>query len=603
MYLNSFTIYRLFLFIFLFINIFCSSKSIKDSSNTSLSTLENCEQRILDYYDSSSIKNIGYVLIDGNDNSKFGILGETKEGDRFKIGSITKIFTRIAILQLQEKGKLRLDDPIEKYLPEFKGIKFTGSKDAKVTIRDLLTHQSGLSSDLFNEFYLDPKINDEDILLKFNNLPSRLTETSRVDKNVVHSYSNLGFSLLGILIEIVSLKSIEDYFQGEIFDKAGMKNSTLLENTNKGRTIPGYEGIFFITESKKQIIRDISAGALSTTPEDMRNFLQTLFVSKDKDGLLLKKSSYAEFIKKQAQPIRNFEMEFGLPLFRTKRYLENKEYIYVGHSGSLPPFFANLIWDPNENIAVFLVANTLSIKTGQIAPLSEDLLDFMVEKKKNIQFDNMDINEKFSFLANKYTTFDKQTSLNEYAGLYSSPSGLIEINSNKSDAAEVNFVGLNFDTSQREYHYDLNFNLFFGLIPITIPGLEELALSTHKFENEPLIAVSSNKIALGYLGIGEKIHPLAEDKAWISKKGSYSPPNKSEWSMIQKIKLDYNSKGFYDFHLEMKLSGMKIKQEFQAQPISNTTMKILGKGRNLGENFQIDSEGVLHYSGYRMIKE
>ncbi|WP_075341129.1 serine hydrolase [Tenacibaculum agarivorans] len=131
----------------------------------------------------------------------------------FYIASISKQFTAMAIMILQERGLLNYDDTISKYLPELKSI----HKD--VNIKNLLQHTSGISD---RTYYQLTNPNNQDVFEKLKSLE----DSSIGNPNQRFSYSNTGYVLLAFIIEKVSKTTIQDFFQKEIFDKLDMSRTT-----------------------------------------------------------------------------------------------------------------------------------------------------------------------------------------------------------------------------------------------------------------------------------------------------------------------------------------------------------------------------------------
>lgn len=136
----------------------------------------------------------------------------------FRIASMSKSFTAMAILKLRDEGKLRLDDAVEQYIPELKGQQLT--KDAPtITIRDLMTHSAGFPQD---DPWGDRQLADteEELLevikkgLHFSNVPG-----------LRYEYSNLGFTMLGYIIHKVSGKPYSTYIQENIWQPLGMSQA------------------------------------------------------------------------------------------------------------------------------------------------------------------------------------------------------------------------------------------------------------------------------------------------------------------------------------------------------------------------------------------
>ena len=139
------------------------------------------------------------------------------EETKFNIGSMSKMFTAVAIAQLAEKGRLSFTDTISKYLPDYPNRPVA----EKVTIHQLLTHTSGMGDYLNEKFYanLSSIKNIADILPLFVDEPLAFEPGSK------WQYSNAGYVVLGLIIEKVSGRSYFDYVKEEIFKPAGMLNT------------------------------------------------------------------------------------------------------------------------------------------------------------------------------------------------------------------------------------------------------------------------------------------------------------------------------------------------------------------------------------------
>lgn len=137
----------------------------------------------------------------------------------FRIASMTKSFTAMAVLKLRDEGKLNLDDPIAKYIPEMKGQKYLTSDAPLITVRHLLSHAAGFPEDNpWGDRQL--AVSDSDMLkmikkgISFSNSPGPYFE-----------YSNMGYAILGYLIKVISGESYENYINKNIFLPLGMTHT------------------------------------------------------------------------------------------------------------------------------------------------------------------------------------------------------------------------------------------------------------------------------------------------------------------------------------------------------------------------------------------
>jgi len=146
----------------------------------------------------------------------------------FRIASMTKPVVGTAILMLVEEGKLHLNDPVSRYIPTFKNMKVAGGEPAKreITIKDLLTHVSGLGSGMASNADIEKIARKEGETLA-DYIPRLGTTALEFQPGSRWTYSpSAGFQTLGRLIEIASGMPLDRFFRTRIFDPLGMKDIT-----------------------------------------------------------------------------------------------------------------------------------------------------------------------------------------------------------------------------------------------------------------------------------------------------------------------------------------------------------------------------------------
>jgi len=202
---------------------------------------------------------------------------------KFRLGSMNKMFTAVATLQLVEAGKLKLDDPLGKYLPDYP------NKDVatKVTVRHLLTHTGG-TGDIFG-----PDFEKNRLTLREHSDYLKLYGSRGLDHEpgAEFRYSNYGFVLLGALIEKVTGMSYYDYVQRKIFQPAGMTSTaSLAENESVPNRSIGYmkDDGKWVPNTDTLPWRGTSAGGGYSTAGDLLRFAQAL-----ESGKLISKASLA----------------------------------------------------------------------------------------------------------------------------------------------------------------------------------------------------------------------------------------------------------------------------------------------------------------------
>ena len=172
-----------------------------------------------------------------------------KKDDLFRIYSMTKPITAVAAMQLYEEGKFHLNDPVTKFIPEFENIKVLNDKgvvvssEEKMTMQQLLTHTAGFSygfnpNDMVDQKYGEAKLWESKDLDDFTEKIAALP--LKFEPGTKWNYS-IAVDLTGLIVERLSGKSLEDYFQDHIFNPLGMKDTFFEVPKNKSdRFLPNH---------------------------------------------------------------------------------------------------------------------------------------------------------------------------------------------------------------------------------------------------------------------------------------------------------------------------------------------------------------------------
>jgi CubicO group peptidase (beta-lactamase class C family) len=232
--------------------------------------------------DSSADKFSGAVLVARHGKPVFseayGLSDRTKKtpnklSTRFRLGSMNKMFTAVATLQLAQAGKIQLNDPLGKYLTDYP------NKDVatKVTIHHLLTHTGGTGDFFGPEF--DVHRLELRTLQDYVNLYGK--RGLKFEPGSRWEYSNYGFLLLGVLIEKVSGQSYYDYVRDHVYKPAGMTSTaSLAENEAVAERSVGYmeseKGDGWVPNTDTLPYRGTSAGGGYSTVEDLLRFAEAL---------------------------------------------------------------------------------------------------------------------------------------------------------------------------------------------------------------------------------------------------------------------------------------------------------------------------------------
>lgn len=255
---------------------------------------------------------------------------------QFRIGSMNKMFTSVAILQLADEGKLSLDDTVGKYIPGYP------AKDVatKVKIRHLLTHSGG-TGDIFG-----PEFFKQRLELKTLDDYYRLYGARELDQEPGASfrYSNYGYILLGLIIEKASGMSYYDYVREKIFAPAGMTATDSLPETE---AVPGRSVGYMRRDGQWKPNADTlpwrgtSAGGGYSTARDLLKFALAL-----QSGKLLSKEKLAEATKAQMG-------DYGFGFF-TGGQGALRQY---GHGGGAPGMNGELRIYPESSLVIVVLSN------------------------------------------------------------------------------------------------------------------------------------------------------------------------------------------------------------------------------------------------------
>ena len=269
-----------------------------------------------------------YKAAYGLASKRFGVPNNLQT--KFNLGSMNKMFTSIAAMQLVEGGKLSLDDKLSKFADESWLPKDVSDK---IEIRHLLTHSSGLGS-YFNQTYMNTSKNRYRDLDDYK--PLIIDETLRFEPGTDNSYSNTGMFMLGVVIEKVSDQNYFNYIRDHIYEPAGMTNSDSYEMDQPVPNLAiGYEPnrhneTGWSNNLYSHVLKGGPAGGGFSTVEDLHLFALALTQFK----LLDKKSTEELYSPKPDLHSPSYGYGFGV------RGTPNDRI--VGHNGGFEGINSNL---------------------------------------------------------------------------------------------------------------------------------------------------------------------------------------------------------------------------------------------------------------------
>ncbi len=321
----------------------------------------------------------------------------------FRIASMTKPMVGVGIQILIDQGKIKADDPVEKHLPEFSGQMLISERGKgrlvlvppkrPITIRDLLTHTSGLGSypPGFGNFYMKRDRTLAEATLAVSQRPLEFEPGSR------WSYCNSGIDTLGRIIEAVSGSSFEEFMEKRIFSPLGMADTTFRPTKEQLKRSAGLygnkDGKLYLAPESAMLLgpteksrHPIPAGGLYSTAGDVARFYQMML----NGGKLGGERVLTEEGVKEATKVHTGDLKCGFTAgmgfghgFAVVREPEGVTAMLskgsFGHGGA----FGTQSWaDPEKGVFFVLLIQRVGLKNGDASDMRKELQRLAVEAIK-----------------------------------------------------------------------------------------------------------------------------------------------------------------------------------------------------------------------------
>jgi CubicO group peptidase (beta-lactamase class C family) len=338
--------------------------------NVALAQQDDIQKKVDEYIDAHIQMNqfSGSILIAKNDQivvnkgygyANYGFEIKNNPETKFRIGSLTKGFTAVAILQLEENSLLSVDDKLQKYIPDY-------PRGDEITIKHLLTHTSGVPNHTeFEDFNKERRVFGYSILETIETFKNKPFEFTPGEK---FNYSNSNYILLGFIIEHVSKMSYAEYIKQNIFEPLKMNNSGF---ENPERIVKNFaQGYCFKNnEIEKAKFRDMSnahaSGALYSTTEDLYIWDRALY-SEELINNKSKEKMFTEFKD-------NYGFGWGIVnVFNHKM---------IAHSGEIDGSTSNISRFINDDITIIILSN---FEHTPINRINKDLIAIIFNEKYTV---------------------------------------------------------------------------------------------------------------------------------------------------------------------------------------------------------------------------
>ena len=397
-YLHQTQITMKSIFLILILSISCFLSAQNPEYNKSIDSLINTFQQHNAFSGSVLLQKNGEAIYSGNFN-KF-----ENNSDKYRVGSITKIFTAIITFQLIEEGQLALDTKLNKYYPDIKNAD-------KITIGNLLNHTSGTYNYLeWYDYYLSKtkKYSKNDMLTLISQGKPNFKPGEDCE------YSNSNYLLLGYIIEDITSKSYTENLNARVIEKIGLENTYCEADINEyhKRNVSYYfDGKQWTKESETHPSFTYAAGGIVSTVEDLSRLMDELL-----KGNLVSKNSLIQMGRANNNGV-------GYGLFKFPFY-DRTSY---GHSGRIDEFHSFVGYFPADGVSICVLSNGNNVK------LNEIVLGIM-SKYYNIAYKNPD-----------FTTYKSEDSPQTkiYSGVYKAKLlGLINVSTFQIREAANNYLFL-----------------------------------------------------------------------------------------------------------------------------------------------------------------
>lgn len=348
------------------------------SSFAQQKTDKNWENTVKKYQellsDAGIIGSSFYLIQDGAvaDAEHYGLADQQSntpvdENTIFHWASITKTFTGIAIMQLRDRGLLKLDDPVVDYLPELKKVHNPYGPIEAITIRQLLSHSAGFRASTWpwgggEDWHPYEPTTWEQLVAMLPYTKIQFEPGSR------YSYSNPGIIFLGRIIELLSGEDIEVYLDKNILRPLGMHH-TYFDHTppyllkHRSNNYYSFKGKLITNGRDFDTGITVSNGGLNAPLSDMIRYLNFLLDTGEKENhaYILKRSSLEEMwqIQHPVEKNASFQENIGLAYFiMNQQSKDGKTHQFIGHTGSQRGFQSFFYIHPSSRSAAILVMNT-----------------------------------------------------------------------------------------------------------------------------------------------------------------------------------------------------------------------------------------------------
>lgn len=497
----------------------------------------------------------------------------------YRAGSIAKVFTAAATMQLAEQGRINIDQPLAAALPEF-AIKTRFPNAGPVTPRNVMSHHSGLPSNFFRDMYVrDPG--------RFETVVNDLRdEHLTFPPNFVFSYSNVGMALLGATVQKVSGEPFDDYMARHFFQPLGMTQSSFASRA-----------ITKAYDCNKEVevfsLRDMPAANLLSNVVDLSQFVKMQFAEgKVGDKRILSGETVREMYRVQNKDLPlTFQQYVGLGWMMSGIEVPGGGPV-ANHGGSLPDSHSMMAILPDHKLGVVVLSNS-STSAVAVSKIATEALRLMLEAKTGIRPAPAPVVRS----PERTPTAEE---LRFFNGHFDTLVGLAKV-STASGKIDADAVGHHFQLVPHEDGLlTLKYKVF-GMVPVNVGAFEDIRLS--------IATVNGRQIVVGRIGgeslmFGEKLTPTPIPDNFLQMIGRYEIVDKIDGPTPNHIILKEDDGMLVGEMRFPEKPELLLRIGFHAVSENEAVTAGLGSGR--GDTLRLineDNEERLGFSGFQLRKK
>lgn len=496
----------------------------------------------------------------------------------YNLGSIAKVFTATAIMQLEGRHKLNINKPLQKYLPEF-SIKSRYGSTSGITLRNIMTHHSGLPG------YWVRGMSERHPRPFTDQITAVKNEYVAWPPNYVFDYSNLGYCLLGAVIGREGGSGYDDYMQKNILQPLGMTHSDFSTRI-PGKTYKDGDEVEAVP------LRDLPSSSMNSSANDLAHFMQMVFADGRYHGRqIIKADALHEMFKVQNPNVPlDFDFKIGFGWM-----LSGLDVPYAGkvasHGGTTLNYHTMMAVLPEHKLGVVVLSNSAN---------SEDIVNDVTVKTLRLALEaKTGIRHTEKKFVDQDTVPLTAADIKDYSGYFETLIGLVKVQDLDGELI-AKLMGYKFELVK---HPDSEFGVrlkLLGLIPVANQQMKEINLSLHHVEgHDVLVYTKDGESRL----VGEKLHPGLLPSYLNDYVGDYDIVNKDDGPLPTNIRIVRDGNVLIgEFNFEGK-PGFLFRTAFL--PVAPNQLVIAGIGSGKGETLHLKKiNGVEHifYSGFEMRK-